>query len=329
MQAILDFLSSRRGEKIAILTHQRPDGDALGSAVGLAGALTDAGYQAVAVNPLPFPDYLAFIDPRGMVKMHSEPDWHKQYDCVGIVDCGEAGRLEEINRAAVGNLPVFTIDHHVSSVGLGASWIRADASSTGEMIVQLCDEAGWPISPDTAQALWVAIVTDTGRFCYENTTAACLEAARRCVESGARPSDASAVLYQSVSVAERKLQAMVLSRMELLEDGRLAVSWLKREDFIRARSGIQDTQNLISLIRDTDGVEAAVFLYEPMAGEDKGEVKVSCRTRAPHSCLDLVCRFGGGGHERAAGCTVSGPIDQVRAALTEAARSAFFSTAEK
>ncbi len=325
MQRILDFLLPFAGKRIALLAHQRPDGDALGSAVGLADILSHNGYTAHVVNPLPFPAYLSFIDPGGRVQMRPESDWHARYDCVGVLDCGEAGRLDEVNRAAVNQLPAFTIDHHASSEGLGAArWICPTASSTGEMVVRLADAAGWRMPPGAAQALWVAIVTDTGRFCYENATAACLDAARRCVEQGAKPSDAAARLYQCVSVAERRLQALVLSRMELLEGGRLSVSWLRREDFKKARSGIQDTQNLISLIRDTEGVEAAVFLYEPMSAEARDEVKVSCRTSSPHNCLELVGRFGGGGHERAAGCTISGSIESARGVVVPAAVQAFF-----
>ncbi len=326
MRQVLDFLHAHRGARVAVLCHQRPDGDALGSAVALAEILSANGYAADAVNPLPFPDYLAFVDPNGVARIHADPDWHNRYDCVAVLDCAEASRLEEINRAAAQTLPACTIDHHASSTtGIGeAVWIRPDASSTGEMVLRLADAAGWSIPPAAAQALWVAIVTDTGRFSYENTTAACLDAARRCVELGANPQAASARLYQSVSVAERTLQTLVLSRMELLENGCLAVSWLTRKDFIAARSGVQDTQNLISLLRDTAGVEVAVFLYEPVSGEQPGVVKVSCRTAAPHNCLALVRQFGGGGHERAAGCTLPAPLDAARATATEAARKAFF-----
>lgn len=326
MRRILDFFQTRRGAKVAVLCHQRPDGDAFGSVVGLAEILSANGFDAHAVNPLPYPDHLSFVDPNGIVRLHSEPDWHVHYDCVAVLDCGEITRLEEINRAALRELPVCTVDHHASSTtGIGeAVWIHPAASSTGEMVVQLADAAGWVIPAAAAQALWVAIVTDTGRFSYENTTAPCLAAARRCVELGARPQDASAKLYQCVSVAERVLQGLVLSRMELLEGGKLAVSWLMRKDFIAARSGVQDTQNLISLLRDTAGVEAAVFLYEPVSGDRSDGIKISCRTAAPHNCLELVGSFGGGGHERAAGCTLPGGIDAARATITEAARKAFF-----
>lgn len=322
MRTVLDFLNRHEGKRVALLLHQRPDGDALGSGLGLADALERRGWHARVVNPGPLPGYLEFLGGEGLIATHPEAEWHREYDCLGILDCGEEGRLDEASRGAVGRLPTFTIDHHASSEGVGeAVWVEPEASSTGEMVVRLCREAGWEVSAFAAQALWTALVTDTGRFSYENTSVAALEAAAFCVGRGASPSAAAVHLYQSVGVGERKLEAAVLARMELLAGGRLATSWLGREDFIRAGSGVEGSQNLINLLRDTTGVEAAVFLYEAPGGDG---VKASFRTRAPLDCLDVVRQFGGGGHQRAAGCALRMSMDEARGTIVDAAIRAYF-----
>ena len=326
MQSVSDFLHQRQGAKIALVVHQRPDGDALGSAVGLADTLTSQGWPTRVVNPRPLPAYLGFIAYADLVAFHEEENWADNYDCLGVLDCGEISRLDEHNRPAVDRLPTFTIDHHASTVtGLGqAVWVEPDASSTGEMITRFCRDAGWPVSARAALGLWTAVVTDTGRFSYENTSAAALEAARFCVECGASPSVAADNLYQSVSLAERKLQTTVLLRMEVYEQGRLAVSWLRAQDFVQAKSGVEDSQNLINILRDTTGVEVAIFLYEPAMPNMEGVIKASFRSRAPLDCLKVVHQFGGGGHQRAAGCTLSGPMEEARKTILAAARQAYF-----
>lgn len=322
---IIAFIDAHRDARVALVSHARPDGDALGSSVGLACALRHLGRRAWVVNPLPLPGYLDFLADPDLVVHHEEADWWRGYDVLGVLDCGEEGRLDETNRLALGRLPTFNIDHHATSAGVGeAIWIEPHASSTGEMIVRLCREAGWQMTPEGATALWTAIVTDTGRFSYENATAAALEAARECILAGADPVKAATELYQSVTWPERQLQTLVLQRMQMLENGRLAVSWLGRDDFRRIGIGAEGADNVINLLRDTAGVEVAIFFYEPSGDRAGGSVKASFRTRSPHDALKIVCRFGGGGHTRAAGCTVAGTIEEVMKKVIGAARESFF-----
>ena len=325
MNTIIDFLNKRPACRVALAVHQRPDGDALGSGTGLAGVLEERGYHARIVNAMPLPADLSFmLDPR-LHAYHDSTDWWKEYDCLGVLDCGEEGRLDEINRCALEHLPTFTIDHHASSPGLGeARWIEPDASSTGEMVVRLCRTAGWPLRPASAQALWTAVVTDTGRFSFENTTADALEAARDCVLAGASPAVAAASLYQSVSLAERRLQRLALDRMELFADNRMAVTWLVASDFADVGCGVAEAKNLVNILRDTKGVEVGIFLYEVPGG---GDVKASFRTRSPHDAISVTRRFGGGGHQRAAGCSYHGSMEAAKKAITEAALETYFISA--
>ncbi|MCD8351916.1 MAG: bifunctional oligoribonuclease/PAP phosphatase NrnA [Planctomycetaceae bacterium] len=323
---VLDFIALHSGKRFALVPHARPDGDALGSAVGLARCLIGIGCSATVVNPLPLPGSLDFIADPDLIASHDDPEWWRGYDCLGVLDCGDEDRVSLPNRTALGNLPTFTIDHHATSRGLGeAVWIDPAASSTGEMIVRLAEVAGWSMDKPAAQALWTAIVTDTGRFSFENTTEAALAAAMRCVAAGAEPTVAASHIYQSVSVPERRLELIVLERMQLLEDGRLAISWLRRDDFARVGAGVEGASNLIDILRDTKGVEVAVFFYEtPTDAKPSAPIKVSLRTRAPHSALDIVVPHGGGGHKRAAGCSLSGTMEEARAMIIEEAGRFYF-----
>lgn len=322
---ILDFLSQHKGGRVALVTHQRPDGDAIGSALGMAELLHMQGYAAKVVTPLPLPSFLHFLTKDSLLASPAVPEWWRDYDCLGVLDCGEAGRLDTENQPAPLHLPTFTIDHHASSDGLGsARWIEPTASATGEMVVRLAALAGWPLTPFVAQALWTAIVTDTGRFSYENTTITALEAAVECVKAGAEPATVATELYQSVTVPERRLQTVVLERMELLEDGRMATSWLLREDFREAGVGSNGAQDLVNILRDTAGVQVAVFFYEPPDSTKPHEVKASFRTRSPYDALHVVSRFGGGGHQRAAGCSLFLPMAEAKELVTKSACETFF-----
>ncbi len=325
LHTVKAFLEKFTGAKIALVAHGRPDGDALGSMIGLADALCGLGHEARVVNPLSFPAYLRFLIDPERVAWHDDPDWWREYDALGMLDCGEESRLDAANRSAAGRLPAFTIDHHETSGGVGdAVWLEPSASSTGEMVVRLCREAGWRLTPAGALGLWTAIVTDTGRFSFENTTAAALDAARECVLAGADPMRAATELYQSVTLPERHLQKLVLERMRMLEGGRLAVSWLGRKDFREAGVGAEGSDTVIDILRNTAGVEAAIFLYEPTGKSAGDSVKASLRTRSPHDALDVVRRFGGGGHKRAAGCSVEGSVPDVMEKVVAAAIEAFF-----
>lgn len=327
LQTIIDFLNANQGKPTALVCHQRPDGDALGSAIALADVLTRRGTPTHVVNPGKIPQYLQFLcTDNNLIAIHPEPDWHRHYACLGILDCGETSRLPPENRTATEQLPTFNIDHHVTSDGVGSAlWIQPDASSTGEMVAKLCQTAGWEISPLAATALWTAIVTDTGRFCYENTSVPSLEAALFCMRHGADPARAAEQIYQSVTWTERQLQRTVLDKMELHHDGMTAMACLTREEFRRANSGVEGAQNLVNLLRDTAGVNVAAFLYEPPEpGDPELPIKVSFRTRTPYSALDIVRQYGGGGHERAAGCSLPGPMESARETILKAIDAAWF-----
>lgn len=324
---IITFLEKHPQARIAVIGHNRPDGDALGSCVALAEILNHTGRRATAVNLRPVPERLRFIAHSDITITRDALDWWREFDVVGVLDCGESNRLDESNREAVVNLPTFNIDHHISSRGIGdAVWNDPTASSTGEMLVRLALAANWNIPTRAAQALWTAILTDTGRFSYENTSPDALEAARQCLLTGADPSETAANVYQSTAASERFLQGRVLSRLELRENGKLALSWLSLKDFAEAGPGSDSTQDLVTLLRDTAGVAVSILLTESATKAANGEqlVKASIRTICPHDATQVAEQFGGGGHLRAAGCALPGPMEEAKKLLLNTAVERYF-----
>lgn len=316
--AILKFLASRPGVRIALTAHVRPDGDAVGSCWGLAHLLRAQGWHAVPVNLTPIPPRLQFLFPEPAF-IPSAPNWHAEFDCLGVLDCGVKDRLDAQVHPALDALPVFTLDHHETGTGFGpATWIDPRASSVGEMVVRLAQAAGWPLPQPAAQALWASIVSDTGCFCYENTTPTALRAALACLDAGAKPAPAARQLFGSSLPAERRLQAVALQRMQLHAQGRISLSWITQADFAAVGADKTATSEIINLLRDMAGVQMALFLYET----DRGDIKVSMRSVEPYSCLKVVTQFGGGGHERAAGATISGPMDEACNQMLDAAKRA-------
>ncbi len=326
IQDVSDFFRNNSNKRFAVAAHQRPDGDAIGSAVGLVSLLRRQGLTADAVNLSPVPGRLSFIT-QSVGIMQGRDDWFRDYDCLAVVDCGEWDRLDETSQKARDCLAVVNIDHHASSKGVGeAVWIDPVASSVGEMIVTLARHCGWDMPADAAQSLWVAIITDTGRFSYDNTSVASLAAAEYCLMHGANPSEAAERIYQSVTRQERLFQTRALTRMEFFEQGRLGLSWLQRQDFADAACGHEGAQDMVNLIRDTEGVTVAVFLTETALPQPDrpGLVKASIRTALPHDALLLASAFGGGGHHRAAGCTLHGSIEDAKQRIVEKAHALYF-----
>ncbi len=315
-ETILEAL--RAGTPLAITAHERPDGDALGSALGLRRILADAGLEAriVGCRPIP-PQYESFL--REEVLEGDIDSVLADAAALVTLDASDLERTGPVGEeAARRGLGVINIDHHVSNPGFGAAcWVDETASSVGEMIWLLAERAGWRVSPEAAEALWLAVVTDTGRFQYENTTARTLRVAAELVAGGVDVAACARLIFGSVPLASWKLHERALRTLELHDGGRFASVTLGRDDFDAVGGGPELAQEVVSIPRSVMGVEAGFFFYELPA---EAAVKVSVRA-APPNDAEALCRiYGGGGHARAAGCSVTGPIGEVKRTVLEQAR---------
>ena len=286
------------GERFVVVAHHNPDGDAVGSMLGLARALRAAGADVVMAHPdaEPVPSDLAFLISDGeSIARELPPDLGERV--LVAVDCASAERLWE-QPVHEGARLVVNVDHHQDNTRFGdLNLIEPDASSTAEVILGIVEGAGWPVTRDVAEPLYVGLVTDTGRFGYSNTRARAHRVAATLIEAGADPSELSRRLYEELPLDRLLLMGRALERARSLAGGRMLASVLTQEDFDAA--GGDDTEGIVEVMRGVRGVQAAALVRE--AGP-AGSYRVSLRASDPDvDVAEIAGEEGGGGHRAAAG----------------------------
>ncbi len=303
-----------RAKKSFLITgHMRPDGDLCGSAIALRAALTGLGREARIVLPEAPPDRYAHMDGADWLEVFDGSEL--KADAVFVLDSAGLERIGPVADALPENAPVVSIDHHLSNTGFGEiSWVEGERSSTGEMLYELAREGGWPLPGVACSALYTAIVTDTGRFSYSNTTASALRTAAELVELGVSPVAMARLLYRSKSERELRLQERALASLKLVADGRMSTMSLSHRDFTELGARPTDAQDLAALTVSMAGVELGAFLYELTAGR---VTKCSLRSTGRIDVSALAGRLGGGGHAAASGCQLEMGLDEARDLVVE------------
>ncbi len=304
MSAELDSIANavRAHERFVVTTHENPDGDALGSLLATTLMLDALGKDAsmYLAGDVPLPREYLFMPLEPLVRGRA-PDTEGRV--VVAVDCANERRLGAdypalLQRARL----VLNIDHHHDNTRFGdVNLIDPAASSTGEILRDVGAALGVELTPAIAEALYIAIVTDTGRFQYANTTARALRLAAELVEAGADVHRVFQGVYENVAFAKLKLLAKALEHAEVLEDGRIVVSHLEREDF--ADSGAEEpfSEGIIDYLRAVEGAEVAALIRESPRANGPSR-RVSLRTTEPDLDVSAIARkSGGGGHRQAAG----------------------------
>lgn len=302
---VFDALSRYR--RILITGHIRPDGDATGSCVAMARLLKAQGWEpTVALSPVgmgPVKFLLEYADCLAPTNVRA-----RDYDCALVLDCGGLERLPEGPlRDAVSRLPVVNIDHHVTNAKFGeARWVVPTASSTGELVYRFAKRRKWAIDRQTADALWVALVTDTGRFAYSSTQPTTLRAAAELLACGVDSSAINDRLYLYASEGAMYLRRRAYDSLQTFFRGQVAQIVLTARDFRRAGVPKSEVEDVIDIPRSVPSAQIALFFYET---KDKpGITRLSVRSRADSpSAVAVAHHFGGGGHLRAAGCDILGP----------------------
>ncbi len=308
MARVLSFLQI---PGLKLLTgHMRPDGDALGAALGLARCLVAQGHQAiVAAEPgdLGLVGFLegceTVITPAAAAAMNIAS--------VISLDCGTVQRMPEALQPLLTRLPVANIDHHRTNTRFGQiNWVDAQAGSTSEMIWRLTRHAKWPLDRPSAEALWVGVVTDTGRFAYDQTSPRTLRCGADLLRYGVRTAWINDRLYGSFDQRVLELKRRAFQTLDFWMEGRVATITLTREDFAAAGCTKADAEDIIEIPRSLRNCALALFFYQ--SGEEQ-VTRLSIRTREPLDATQLALRYGGGGHARAAGCTIPAPLVEAKA----------------
>src|SRR6201997_1604480 len=316
LKAIADALLQH--DRFLVVTHENPDGDALGSLLASSLALRQLGKDAVMYLPgtTPLPREYAFMPLDDLVR---EPPVDAADRVLLAVDCAQEDRIGD--EAAIPRAPlVIDIDHHHDNTRFGdANLIVADASSTGEVLRDVFAELGVELTPDLAEPLYIALVTDTGRFQYANTTPKSLRLAAELVEAGADVHAVFQQVYESVDFAKLKLPARALERARVLEGGLIVVSSLLRNAFADVGAAEPYSEGIIDYLRAVEGAELAALIREPPR-DDAPARRISLRASIDELDVSAIARaFGGGGHRQAAGFQSEASIDEI----TELIRQGF------
>jgi phosphoesterase RecJ-like protein len=301
----------KRARRVLVFTHIRPDGDALGSAVALVSLIRASGREARAVLADAMPRQYAFLGGRGLVAPPRKVKGAFAKGALAVaLDTSNAERLGDA-RALFDAAPrKVNVDHHASNSEFAdADWVDASAAAVGEMVWRLARELGWKLTAPARDGLYVALMTDTGRFTYGNTTARTLEIAAELVGSGVRPDLLAERVYGGKPVAEWELEARARASLKVERGGRVASIALTMRDFRETRTNPAAASEFAALPRLLEGVDLALFLYEIDRGR---RTKVGFRSSRGVDSNVLASRFGGGGHAQASGCTIDGPIEDVR-----------------
>ncbi len=308
LKAIADAL--RQHDRFLVVTHENPDGDALGSLLAATLALRKLGKDAVMYLPgnTPLPREYAFM-PLERVAREAPADAAERV--LLAVDCAKEDRIGDADALSRAPL-VLDVDHHHDNTRFGdVNLIDPEASSTGEVLRDLFAELGIELTPELAEPLYIALVTDTGRFQYANTTPKALRLAAELVEAGADIHAVFQQVYESVEFAKLKLLARALARAEVLEGGRIVVSHLLRTDFAEVGAAEPYSEGIIDYLRAVEGAELAVLIREQL-NESAHTYKGSLRSSIDELDVSAIARqFGGGGHPQAAGFSSDAPLEEI------------------
>jgi bifunctional oligoribonuclease and PAP phosphatase NrnA len=308
LSAVVDAV--RDHDRFVITTHENPDGDALGSLLAAKLAFDQLGKDSVMVlhSDAPLPGEYLFM-PLAELRRRWPDDVSERV--LVALDCANESRIADPD--ILGRVPLtLDIDHHHDNTRFGdINLVDAKASSTGEVLRDILRELDVELTPSIAEPLYIALVTDTGRFQYTNTTPKALRLAAELVEAGANVHRVFQGVYESVQFAKLKLLARALERAQVYEGGRIVISYLLRTDFADVGAAEPYSEGIIDYLRAVEGADMAVLIREPPR-EDGPTRRVSLRASIDELDVSAIARkSGGGGHRQAAGFSSEASIEDI------------------
>ncbi|MDF2630762.1 MAG: exopolyphosphatase-related protein [Symbiobacteriaceae bacterium] len=304
-------------ESALVFCHVSPDGDCIGSTLGMVHALKQMGKRAAAVKVDPIPRIYGFmpgVDSLYLPWDEVEGEW----DLALILDCGD---LERVGAA----LPIVkkarrsvNVDHHITNTGFGDDhYLDFTAAATGELVYMILRELGATIDVDVATCLYGAIAADTGGFKYDNSAPRTFRIAADLVEAGARPYEVASSIWENETMPRLALLSQALATLQVDPGGQVAWISVTREMLARTGAGEDDVEGLVNYARKVTGVEVGLLFREA----PDGKVRVGLRSRRMVDVGAIAKGFGGGGHARAAGCGLATDIEDARSRVLSAVRA--------
>ena len=314
-QRVVDLIAPAR--RVLVTTHTKPDGDACGCVLAMTEALRAQGKTVQPLYLSPLPQWYNFLSDEKVPVLRQDMQVEDlaagSYDLIVILDTNSFSQLPHIEPfLRQTDAPILVIDHHATSDSIGkVEVVDPTAGAAGLVLLDLLSRLGWPITQRMAKCLFVAIATDTGWFQFNNTDSRVYRRTADLIDLGVEPADIYDKLYQNVSYERFSLMLKMLSRLELHFDGRYAVQHILQDDFVETGASYEDTENLINECQRIGSVVVSSLLVELKDGRVRG----SLRSRGQIDVSEIAAKFGGGGHKKAAGTFLPGPLDHAKELL--------------
>jgi phosphoesterase RecJ-like protein len=311
MRGIIEAI--KKGRRFLITAHVNLEGDALGSQLAMKELLIGMGKEAFILDSDPVPEHYRFLPKAAEVSNKLERIG--LFDTAIVLDCptlNRTGKVGDVIKSRA--VPIINIDHHISNEKFGnVNWIEPNASSAGEMVFRLFKEARVLMTKEVALSLYIAILTDTGSFNYDNTSSATHEIAGELLGYGLDPALVSESVYERRSVEDINLLAFVLATIRVNKNGTMAHLEVTKSMLDKTGADLAKSEGLINFARSIDGVKVAVLFKEDQ--KEKNKINISFRSKGNGDVVDvnkIASIFGGGGHTKASGCVVTGSLEEVK-----------------
>lgn len=299
----------RKYKRFLVTAHVNLEGDSLGSQLAMKALLEGMGKEAVIVDSDAVPDHYRFLARTDEVMGVKAAI--PSCDAIIVLDCPTLKRIGDVQGLITATMPIINIDHHVSNEKFGTvNWVDPHASSAGEMVHRLFKETRTPITKETALFLYIAILTDTGSFNYNNTSGATHAVASELLGYGLEPSSISESIYERRSIADIKLLGLVLSSITVTKTGDVAYLEITERMLRATGADVSKSEGFINYARSIENVKVAVFFREEALPRPK--VSISFRSKGDVDVNVIASYFGGGGHMRASGCVIEGSLTAVK-----------------
>ncbi|MGN7470184.1 DHH family phosphoesterase [Brevibacillus sp. SAFN-007a] len=299
----------REHDRFLVLSHVNPDGDATGSALGVVLMLEQLGKEYVVVNEGETPSKFDFLPRFDRLRNLREQPLTESFEAVIAVDCADESRMGDVRPLFASDAVLLNIDHHPTNDGFGTvNLVRPEAAATAEILFELAEVAGIAFNEELALCIYTGLLTDTGGFRYSNTTPRVMEIAARLLTYGVKPGEVAERCLEEITFAHVKVLRRALQTLQLSHQNLVASLCVSTADFTAEGAQREDAGGLVNYCRNIEGVEVGVSFVEA----EPGVVKVSMRARDRVDVSAIAKQLGGGGHAKAAGCTIKGTIAEAK-----------------
>ena len=306
----------KKTDHFLLASHINPEGDAIASVLALDSLLRRLGKRTMIVCEDPFPERLNCLPSDRWNQVKDVPPGSR-FDALVVVDCPVLERIGSVQKLITPETKIFNIDHHISNTRFGHyNFIQPEAAACGEVLYEIFNRFKMKINKEEAKALYVSINTDTGSFKYSNTTVKSHIIASKLIRTGIDIEKINDALYATYSFQKIQLYSLLLGKIESSHNGKVAWVKMTREDLRKTDATYEDTEGFIDFLKYLKEVCFCFFMSE-LPAPLPGEVRVSFRSKGDYDVSKVAVHFGGGGHKKAAGCTIRGSLEKATQKILE------------